>query len=98
MSFKGWSKTVRYELSSGTVIENVDGTSVVTSSNGDAAVLNETAGAMLESLLETQDIDATVMSIVERYDVSEQDARTDVSNFIADLAKTGILIYGDTPI
>jgi hypothetical protein len=81
-----------YGLSSDATMENVDGTSVVTTSAGDAAVFNETAGAMLELLLETQGIDAAVKGIVERYDVDAQAAKADLSDLVASLAARGLLV------
>jgi hypothetical protein len=88
---------MRYELSGGVAVDNIDGTIVITTNGGDAAVLNETAGVMLDLLLETQDVDAIVAAIVKKYDIDEQTIQTDFSDLLADLITKEILNYSDVP-
>lgn len=89
---------MRYELSNGTMVDDVDGTNVITTSDGNAAVLNEMAGVMLRLLLETQDVDATVMSIVETCDVNEQTVKVDIGELVSNLASNGVLILRDASV
>ncbi|MDR3316248.1 MAG: PqqD family protein [Coriobacteriales bacterium] len=87
-----------YRLSDGIVAEDVDGTTVLTISNGDAVVLNEMAGIMLESLLEAQDIDAAVMKVAETYTTDAKTVKLDIDELVAALTQNGVLSLGSVSV
>ncbi|MCK9538603.1 PqqD family protein [Dokdonella sp.] len=70
-----------------TVTEMADGTAVVLDLRNEVLLtLNETAAFMLSRLRAGDDEAAIVRHVVERYEVAEETARTDVASLLAEIA------------
>jgi hypothetical protein len=76
------------------VIKNIDGELVVVTKNGDAAVLNETAGFILQELLKQNDVEKTVGKLVAAFDIDELAAKRDLQAILEDFLKKDLLQAG----
>lgn len=83
---------MRYGLCRGVTVEAVDGHTVVITEKGDAVVLNETAGFMLNTILEERSFEDAVRTGVECYDVDENTIRSDWEEFLRETINKNILV------
>jgi hypothetical protein len=79
-----------YKLAEGVVLEDADGTSVFLMDGGDAAVLDPVGRAVVKGLL-GGDVDSCTARITRDYDVSEERARRDISDFTKQLLDLGLI-------
>lgn len=80
LSMGKW-KIEMFRLAEGVSLENADGTLVFLKDNGDAAVLNQIGMVIVGGLIGGS-VESCVAQIVCDYDISKDDAKTDVMNFI----------------
>lgn len=57
--------------------------------------VNETAAFLIEKLKESASVDELVSLMVERYDISKEEACLDVKEFIQELRMNDMLIEGE---
>lgn len=79
-----------FKLAKGVNLEAADGTKVFLKDNGDAAVLDPVGKAIVEGLF-SGNVDSCVANIVRNYDVSEEEARGDVTDFTEKLLALGLV-------
>lgn len=80
---------MRYELAKGVAIEDAGGITVLTTTEGNAAVLNGTAFAILELLL--ADCRNAAGRMAAEYDVLQVDVSADVEEVAERLCSWGLL-------
>ena len=83
---------MKYQLSRGVTIERVDGQSIMITEAGDAAVLNETAGYILDHLLNGEKIDTIVQSTLQNYEVEYSVVTKDIEALLLALKNKGLII------
>ncbi len=76
----------------------VDGTAIIVmASSGEVMMLNAIGSRIWELLDGTRTAQEIVRAIVSEYEVTEQQARQDVEEFLQKLMETGALVLYDQP-
>lgn len=80
-----------FRLTQGTTIEDVDGITVIIAENGDSAVLNGSAGTMVDALLECSAKGEAIERILSIYSVERAELIEDMQTVINDLKQHGMI-------
>lgn len=80
-----------YRLTLGTVLEDVGGTAVIISGDGDTAVLNESANAMLSTLLSCESIEIAINNLSDIYTTNRDTISLDLQSIVRDLTTRKML-------
>lgn len=80
-----------YQLTPGTTLENIDGSSVLITANNDVAVLNETAGFIVDALLNSDTSESVTKALSSSYAIDELKAEKDVAETLASLTAHGMI-------
>lgn len=73
-------------------ISTVDDCTVVTTANGDIAIMNETASYMIETLCKEQSIEDSIAEIANHYKTEANIIKYDIDNLLAELAAYSFLV------
>ncbi len=79
-----------YRLAKEVYLEEVDGTKVFLKSNGDAAVLNPVGKTIVDALF-NDNVESCVELIVCDYEVSKEEAKMDVLDFVERLLNFNLI-------
>lgn len=82
---------MKYELCEGVTIENIDGQNILTTERGDAAVLNETAQAILSHVLGETDCTSAVQKLADVYNVDSNTVREDAEQLLSELMEKQLI-------
>lgn len=80
-----------YQLTSGTSIENLDGSFMVFTKDGYAAALSNSAGIFLKTLLEINDKQNTISTLESSYNIKDGNIATEIDSMIVQFIEHGIL-------
>jgi hypothetical protein len=80
-----------YELCGGVTMEEVDGESIFTTKQGDAAVLNETAAYIVKLLLDGAGHDAAMEKAAEIYEADRETIRRDIWELMRELTQKELI-------
>ena len=80
----------------GVVFKELDGESVLLDlSSGTYFGLNDTGTCLWQGLTESQDLDAAVCRLLERFDIDSARARADATRLVATLVEKRLLVSAD---
>ena len=82
---------MKYELCDGVTIENIDGETILITSKGDTAVLNESAQAILSHVLSGVDCTSAVQTVADMYDADSTTIRDDAKRFLSRLMEKELI-------
>ena len=80
-----------YRLNEGAVLEDIDSELVIVTDNGDAAVMNETAGVVLQELLLQKDAGEIARTLAADYDIDVKVVENDLQSFFDELIEKELL-------
>jgi hypothetical protein len=78
-------------LREGAAIEDIDGELVIVTEDGDAAVMNETAGLVLREILKHNDTEEITEKLVATFDIDGPTAERDLQAVLAELLEKELL-------
>ncbi len=73
-------------------ISTVDDCTVVTTTNGDIAIMNESASYMIETLCKEKTIEDSIAKIANHYETETNVIKHDIDNLLAELAAYSLLV------
>lgn len=80
-----------FQLTKGTVFEDVDGTGVLIADNGDSAVISGSAKALVDALLSSPTIEEAVEQLLEVYSTERAVLLEDAKTTFEDLTLHGMM-------
>lgn len=73
-------------------ISTVDDCTVITTTNGDIAIMNESASYMIETLCKEKTVEDSIAKIANHYETEANVIKHDIDNLLAELAAYSLLV------